>query len=199
MFFFHFHQVADSGWHRHQQTIGVWHSATSGCPLWEDRGSSPAAGCESICPSSLSVLSSPQCVYLSNCCYGCLPILSWLSKFTPQHLSFIPQSCVMKPEGCVSSLHKTVADWLAAYLSCNIQTSWVLFCSSFVTFRLGILLLKWDCLQCCVSLLITADMYTQPLTSNAHCIPVTVTRCSFNRVSHPLPSRVASVQEWETL
>lgn len=42
-----------------------------------------------------------------------------LSKFTPQHLALVPVICVMKPVGYVCLLYKTVADWIAAVLSCN--------------------------------------------------------------------------------
>lgn len=64
-----------------------------------------------------------------------LPPSPQLIKFTPQHLAFIPPCCLMKAVGYVGLLYKTVADRLAPYLSCNIQTSSVLFFNPFVTFR----------------------------------------------------------------
>lgn len=41
-------QIANSGWNRHQQTVGVWNSTASGCTLWEDGGGPLAAGCKSV-------------------------------------------------------------------------------------------------------------------------------------------------------
>lgn len=99
-------QVADSGWYRYQQTVGVWHSAASGSPLWEDRGSTSAAGCKS---TRLSLLPTVCCLSLMCLQKQLLlkrPASPQLSKFTPQHLAFVPPSCVMKPVGYVCSLHK---------------------------------------------------------------------------------------------
>lgn len=44
-------QIADSGWYRHQQAVGVWHRPSPGSAVWEDRGGPPAAGRKSACPS----------------------------------------------------------------------------------------------------------------------------------------------------
>lgn len=57
-------QIANSGWYRHQQTVGVWNSTASGCTLWEDGGGPLAAGCKSVrlsCPP-------PVCLTKDNCC-----------------------------------------------------------------------------------------------------------------------------------
>lgn len=104
-----------------------------------------------------------------------LPPSPQLIKFTPQHLAFIPPSCLMKAVGYVGLLYKTVADRLAPYLSCNIQTSSVLFFNPFVTFR-------W------IRLLNRACSLTQRVRIAALMVFLS-----------PRPSRVASVREWETL
>lgn len=84
---------------------------------------------------------------------------------------------------------KSVADWPAYYLSCNIQTSSGLFFNPFVTFRWIVMsLLRQDTKQ-----MLAASMYTSDPVGE-----LSVTRFHFPAliIFYFLPAcRVASVQE----
>lgn len=128
LFFFFFTfllQLADPGWHRHQQTVRVWHSTSPGGPLWEDRGSAAPAGRKSVCRFSLSASSSVHTLISQKAAIVQAPPtfhppsnLWEPDRFTPRHLARVPSSCVMlKPVGRL--LVCWIGSRLAVYCYCS--------------------------------------------------------------------------------